>query len=124
MRYNFDRQLKMVFTVAEGVVSLKEILEHLDGEASEGLLAYREIIDASAASTDLTSEEVRQLVSRLQTMARGGLFGATCVVATDDVFFGMAMMLGILCELSDGPKIGVFRSLDKGLEWLVLASPV
>ena len=34
---------------------MEEFQKHLDQEAAEDLLAYREIVDASAASTSLTS---------------------------------------------------------------------
>jgi hypothetical protein len=112
----------MLFTTAEGLVSFEEIQKHLDKEASDHLLGYREIIDASNASTNVTLEEVRHLVARLQTIAHRGDFGPTALVTTNDVVFGMGMMASVLSELRGGPAIGVFRSFDKGLDWLVQAS--
>jgi hypothetical protein len=39
------------------------------------------------------------------------------------MFFGMASMLAILCELQGGPAVGVFRTIDEGLAWLLGAPP-
>src|SRR5580658_1457436 len=115
IRYTFDPQLQLLFTTAEGLVSFEEIQKHLDQEASDHLLKYREIIDASNATTNVTSEEVRHLVARLQTIAHGNGFGPTALVTTNDVVYGMGMMASVLSELRGGPVIGVFRTFDKGL---------
>ena len=123
IRFNYDDQLKILFTTAQGLVSFAEVQRHLDEEAAAKALGYREIIDASAASTDLTSEEARELARRLETIMHSGPLGPTAIVTTNDVSFGMARMLAILCELWDGPQIAVFRSFDEGLDWLVHTSP-
>jgi hypothetical protein len=124
IRFTYDQQLKILFTTVEGRVSFVEIQRHLDEEAAAKALGYREIVDASAASTNLTSEEARKLARRLETMMRNGPLGPTAIVTTNDVSFGMARMLAILCELWSGPQVAVFRSLDEGLDWLVHTSPV
>jgi hypothetical protein len=76
---------------------------------------YREIIGASAVSTNLTPEETRELVRRLETMLRNGPLGPTAIVTTNDFLFGMARMLAILCELWSGPQIAVFRAYCEAL---------
>jgi hypothetical protein len=123
IRFNYDAQLKILFTTAEGLMSFSELERHLDEEDSAKALGYREIIDASAASTDLTSKEAKQLAWRLETLMRSGPLGPTAIVTTNDVTFGMARMLAIFCELWSGPQIGVFRSFDEGLNWLAHISP-
>ncbi len=86
-------------------------------------MARREMIDATAATTNLTAEEVRKIVGRVHEMMRSGPFGPTAIVTNNDVVFGMARMFAILCELQQGPPVGVFRTLDEGRDWLVGASP-
>jgi hypothetical protein len=45
--------------------------------------------------------------------------GPTAVVTVNAVFYGMVTMMAILSEIEAGARIAVFRSFDKGLEWLV-----
>jgi|SRR5215831_12964325 len=118
IRFTYDLQVKILLTTAEGLISFAEIQKHLDEETAAKALGYREIIDASAASTDLTPEETRELVRRLETMLRNGPLGPTAIVATNDFLFGMARMLAILCELWSGPKVAVFRVYGEALDWL------
>jgi hypothetical protein len=55
-------------------------------------------------------------------VARTVDLGPTAIVTRNDVLFGMAMMLAILCELHGGPNVGVFRTFDEALDWLLRAS--
>jgi hypothetical protein len=119
IRFTFDPKLNMLFTIAEGLISFEEIEKHLEEEAAQSLLGHREVFDAYAATTNLTDNQVRAIVSRLVEMARNGAFGPTALVTNNDMLFGMAMMMKILSELRGGPRIGVFRSFDAGLDWLV-----
>jgi hypothetical protein len=123
IRFRYDQQARILFTTAEGLVSLEEIHTHLDQEAARGQLGYREIFDALAATTNLTSGEVHHVVERVHAMMLDAPFGPTAVVATNDMFFGMARMFGILCQLRGGPQVAVFRTFDEGLDWLLRAAP-
>ncbi len=118
IRFTYNSKLNILFTTAEGVVSFEEIHAHLKGEWSAHLVGTRELVDASAASTNLTSDEVKKIVATLQQMAKQREFGPTAVVTNDNVVFGMASMAAILSELRGGPVIGAFRSLSEGLNWL------
>jgi hypothetical protein len=118
IRFTYNSKAKILFTTAEGLVSFEEIQAHLNGEWSAHLVGSRELVDASAASTNLTSDEVKKIVATLQHMASQREFGPTAVVTNDNVLFGMASMVGILSELQGGPAIGVFRSFSEGLNWL------
>ncbi len=119
IKFTFNPQLKILFTTAEGLVSFDDIMKHLDQEAAEKLLEYREIVDAYTASINLRGDDVREIVTRLKTMARSSRFGPTAVVTNNDVFFGMVMMIQILSELEGGPQVAAFRDFDAGLDWLV-----
>lgn len=119
IRIRLDRQLQILFTTAQGVVTLENIRCHLDEEIRAGGIAYRELFDATAAQTNLTADEARSLVGRLTAMVRTQILGPTAVITVNDVFYGMARMIEILSELHNGPRIRVFRSYDEGLGWLL-----
>jgi hypothetical protein len=63
-----------------------------------------------------TAEQVRFVVQRMIDMRHQGAFGPTAVITTNDVVFGMARMLPILCELNGGPKVQVFHLLMR--DWI------
>ena len=123
IRFTYNSKVKILFTTAEGVISFEEIQAHLNVEWSAHRLGSRELVDASTASTNVTSDEVKKLVATLLQMAKQQKFGPTAVVTNDNVVFGMASMAGILSELRGGPAIGVFRSLSEGLNWLYAFAP-
>src|ERR1044072_4938725 len=99
IRMRFDPELRILFTTAEGVITLKDVQAHLDEEEAECHLDARELFDASAATTDLTSSDVKEILVRLKERMQKGQFGPTSVVTRDDTFFWLASMLSILSDL-------------------------
>jgi hypothetical protein len=63
--FNYDPELKILFTTAQGGISLADLQEHLKEESEKKALEYRELVDASNVWNDLTPEQVRTLVHRL-----------------------------------------------------------
>ena len=123
IRFSYNSEAKILFTTAEGVISFEELQAHLNGEWLAQRVASREFVDASTASTNLTSEQAKKIVATVLQMAGQQEFGPTAIVTSDNVLFGMASMVGILSELNDGPAIGVFRSVSEGLNWLYAFAP-
>lgn len=123
IRFIYNSKVKILFTTAEGVITFEELQAHLNVEWSARRVGSREFVDASTASTNLTSEEAKKIVSTVLQMSKQQEFGPTAIVTSDNVLFGMASMVGILSELRDGPAIGVFRSVSEGLDWLHAFEP-
>src|SRR5580698_1982773 len=123
IRFTYDQQRAILFTTAEGLVTLAEIESHLDQESKARALGCPEIFDASTATTNLTSDDVRSLVRQLLVHKANTHFGPTAFIATNDLLFGMARMISIVSELHGGPKIEVFRTLDAALGWLGHEAP-
>jgi hypothetical protein len=119
IRFQYDPVLRILFSTAEGLVSFRDIDIHLTEENQDRALAHRELVDASAATTNLTGEEVRAVVERLRSLMQKGPFGPTALVTSDNTLFGMANMLAILSDLQGGPSMGAFRTFDEALDWLV-----
>jgi hypothetical protein len=117
INFRYDPELK-VFSTAEGLVSFRDIEVHLNRESEEKALGYRELFDARAAWTDVTSEQVRLLVRRLCTIMQKFPLGPTALVTDNDTVFGMARMFAILSDLQGGPSVEVFRTFDEALTWL------
>lgn len=117
--FTYDPALKILFTTAQGLVTLSDIQNHLKQESEGYSTSYRELVDASLATTDLTADQGRELVLLLKDIAQKKPFGPTAVVTPNDLVFGMASMIAILSELQGGPQVGVFRTFDEGLKWLL-----
>ena len=116
---NYDPDVGILFTSAEGLLTFDEILRHLNEERNAKGIAHSEIFDATQARTNSTAEQVRVGVQRMIEMLRQGAFGPTAVITNNDVVFGMASMPAILSELGGGPKVQAFRTFHEGLDWLV-----
>lgn len=121
INFAYDPSLRIVFAQATGLITLTDIQHHLDREARERALGYRELIDASSANTNVTTDEVRQVVRSLHELMRKQQFGPTALVTRSDHLFGMASMASILLSLQGGPEVGVFRGFDEALNWLLRA---
>jgi hypothetical protein len=119
IHFHYDRDIGILLTRAEGLLTFDEILRHLNRERKAKGIARPEVFDARQASTDATGEQVRVVVQRMIEMRCQGAFGPTAVITANDVVFGMARMLAILCELEGGPEVQVFRTFNEGLDWLV-----
>jgi hypothetical protein len=116
--YTLDRERRRMSTRATGRLTFAELSAHLDEEEQDRAIGYAELFDARGASTDLQGDEVRRLVDRAQAiLSRGGVVGATAVVADNDVVFGMARMYAMMAEFARAP-VEVFRDLEPALAWL------
>jgi hypothetical protein len=106
-----------LLTQARGVVTYAELAAHLNEEEALRVQSDPELFDATGASTDITTAQVKTLVDRANTMLRNGSVGPTAFVANDDVAFGMARMYQLLAE-PDGIVVGVFRDRGDAERWL------
>ena len=111
-------------TLAHGLLTLDEINSHLDLEERNGDLAWPELVDARAASTDLSADQVRQLVDRAAGMMRSGELGPIAIVTGNDVVYGMSRMYSMRAE-GIGVRARVFRDMESAAAWLdeVTGSP-
>ena len=80
IRYSTDPVNRRLVTRADGVVTFDEINAHLDDEQRNRDLDRPELIDARGATTDLTTEQVRELVRRAADMLRLVELGPTTIV--------------------------------------------
>ena len=119
IRTRFDPALGVLFATGEGVVTFEELMEHLEHEIAENVLGVPELFDATTASTNLTTGQVKDIVRRVREVMREVSIGPTIIVARNDRLFGMARTFALLCGVQGGPQVAVFREAKDGLEWLL-----
>jgi len=116
LSHTVDVERNEVTTIAEGTVTLQEVLAHLHREESDSALACGELIDARHAIVKLSSSDVHQIVEVLRSLARCRRLGRTAVVVSTDVAYGIIKMLQILVE--DVCVVQPFRDLTAATLWL------
>jgi len=104
-------------THADGFVTFHEINDHLDLEERNRDLDLPELFDARGATTDLTTNQVRHLVRRAANMLHVVDLGATAIVTTNDMLYGMARMYSVLAE-GVGASAEVFTDVESATTWL------
>ena len=117
IRYSVDRLRGRLLTHADGIVTFHDINAHLDVEQRDHNLDRPELIDARGAKTNLTANQIRQLVQRAANMLRVVDLGPTAIVIDDDMAFGMARMYALLAE-RDGIVAEAFRDVESANRWL------
>ena len=117
LTYVIDRVQQRMITHADGLITFDDISRHLDAEERDRGLDLPELFDATSATTDLTSDQVRRLVRRAADTTRRIPLGPTAIVAKQDVVYGMARMYSILME-GIGSPVEVFRDVEAALKWL------
>jgi hypothetical protein len=117
IRYSIDPANQRMITRADGLVTFHDVNAHLDVEQRNRDLGRSELIDARAATSDITGQQVRRLVQRAEEMFRFVDLGPTAIVTTDDVVYGMARMYSILVERV-GAAVEVFRDVQSATHWL------
>ncbi len=93
--YSVDMKQRLVTTVAEGMVSVADVREHLSSEQRDSALPFRELIDARHAWIDFSPAEVRELVDLFRSLSLQHYLGPTGVVVSSPVAFGVMRMLRI-----------------------------
>src|SRR5208283_3671390 len=114
--YSVDVKQRLVTTVAEGMVSVADVREHLSSEQRDSALPFRELIDARHAWIDLSSAEVREIVNLLRSLSLQHYLGPTAVVVSSPVAFGVMRMLENLVE--DVCVVRAFRDFAQAETWV------
>jgi hypothetical protein len=73
--FHVDRLSRRVVTRASGFVTFSELSAHLDAEERERALDLTELFDARGATTDITPDQIKQLVRRAAETARRTALG-------------------------------------------------
>ena len=114
--HSVDVKLRLVTTVAEGVVSVADVREHLSSEQRDSALPFRELIDARHAWIDFSPADVRDIVNLLRTLSLQHFLGPTAVVVSSPIAFGVMRMLETLVE--DVCVVRPFRDFAQAENWV------
>ena len=120
--YRIDRQLRIIFTTAHGILTDDELLAHKhrlmrDPNFEAGMVELSDIRGVDQLA--VTSEGVRRFVEQDRLDAdRLGTY-KLAIVAHQDVVFGMARMYETLTG-ENRPAVAVFRNMGEAKAWLAI----
>lgn len=99
------------------MITLEDVLAHLEEERLAIGLSYSELIDARGYVPAFSSAQVRTIVAVLRRLAENSRLGPTAVIVDTDMGYGMLRMLEMLVE--DVCAVRPFRRQEEAEQWLV-----
>ncbi len=118
--YRIDKPLWLVFTTAEGVLTVQDILTHQHrlrddpdfGPSYDQLIDLRDVIEFSVSGAEMRTISAHHLFNERSRRA---------IVAEAKITFGMARMYQMLRETYGKPDVvRVFRDMAEARRWLGL----
>jgi hypothetical protein len=105
----------MAVCVAEGPVTLADMLACLDALEKAGAPPYQKILIATSGIAELSDLEVNQLASRIAALRNQGPFGEVAVVAGPSPRSSFAVLLQ---TLSVDRPLRLFATIHDARRWL------
>jgi len=113
-----DARRRFIATV-HGTLTFQEALNFIRTVRVGEYQCYALLFDMSAATFDLSSDQVRSLAESIGSdLDRIGARGKTAVVACDDLTFGMLRMFDAHVAHVGVMTLSVFRTVTEAVTWL------
>jgi len=121
---HFDHRRKWVLVRGSGAIAADEILSVIrTARTSVEYQMWPMLVDALAATTTMTDEDVELAVEAVrQAIATGGRRGHVAVAADDDALYSRMLLYETRCAEIGAPVIRVFRRPDDAAHWLEIMS--
>ena len=112
-----EQTSKRVVSRASGILTYEDFRHHLQEIRALEAPGYPDLFDARGAETDMTVAQIQSLVSISGEMFKRGVLGATAIVVTGHVLFGMTRMYERVNADFISP-VHVFLELPPAEAWL------
>ena len=115
--YQIDVERRLVISIASGVVTADEILNHQGQLMSDPQFSpeFWQLVDLTQATrTDIHAQDVRALAAKA-VFAPGS---RRAIVASGPVAFGLARMFELMRDTRGERGIQVFNDREEALRWL------
>jgi hypothetical protein len=120
-----DDAARRFTAIAEGAVTVADILGFMGEPRAGGYRAYSLLLDlANADDLAVTAADIRRFVERGSHLQRNeGPRGPVAVVARQAAIYGAGRMFEALAELRGLPPVRTFHSTADALMWLRANEP-
>ena len=119
-----DDRRRWLIATATNLMTLAEVVTVI--QTARAGIDYRMwpmLVDAQAATTDMTEQDVDQAVAAVQRAVQaGGIRGHVAIAAHDDVLYARMLRYETRCAEMGVRVIRVFRQRSNAEHWLELVS--
>ena len=113
-----DTGRRLIVATAVGSLTLDELRDFLRARTG-ARRAWRLLFDATAATTEMTADQVAMLASAVgATVRREGSRAPVAIVASDPALYGVMRMYQVRCEDEGFDAIHMFRTRAETDAWL------
>ena len=123
MTYTVSQNKNVVTVVVSGPVTLEECVRSVDGLLGEATLrpGMQLVLDAGGLKPRLSSDDLRDLASRVKTLGSSGL-DSVAIIAPSDFVYGLARAFSTYAGIQ-GFNIAAFRTHQTARGWLQTCRP-
>ena len=115
---DYDRKENVIYTRAEGVIMLDDIISYFSSAATLDLKkGYRVLADYSDAILKLSNEDLHEMARLRKAVLYTNEKINIAVFCRDDLVFGLGRMYEALLS-EDNYDVMIFRSQEKARKWL------
>jgi hypothetical protein len=116
---DYDRKENVLYTKAEGVVKLDDILSYFSSVATtlDSKIGYRIFADYSDVVLELSNKDTLEMISRRKVMGDTNEKINIAVFCKEDLVFGIGRMYGLLLG-KDKYNVMIFRNQEEARKWL------
>jgi len=111
----------VVFTTAKGIVSYKDMLDHVLAKRAAEALTLPEIIDARDVALDLSISELGSFAAEVRKARKGEKPGKIAVVTNSAFLFALARSYAKVRDHAN-PRLQVFCDFEEAHAWLIKPS--
>jgi hypothetical protein len=114
-----DPARRLLIAAAVGSITREELQDFVRTARAGDLRAWPLLFDATEATTEMTSAEVRGLASTVGGIARReGPRGPVIIAAPHEALYGVMRMYQTLCDIEGFAGVHVFRSRADAEHWI------
>ncbi len=117
--HSVDESVRLIRTAGTGDVTAGEVARHLDelgADLREGA-RHDVLLDFGACTSLPSSDQLREVVARLERIGGKRRFGRCAILARRDALYGMTRMFEVFAE-DQFAAIRVFRTTEEAERWL------
>ncbi len=115
---DYDRKENVIYTKAEGVIKLDDIISYFSSAATSDLKkGYRVLADYSDAILKLSNEDIHEMARRRKVMLDTDKKISIAVFCKEDLVFGLGRIYEALLD-EDKYNVMIFRSQEEARKWL------
>jgi hypothetical protein len=111
---------RLIVTTASGIVSLQDVLAHLENKTEAGVLDFAEIFDARNVSMDLSVADLYTIQAAVRR-TMGTMKPGRVAVVTNNNFIASLARTYLAITKEENPNFSVFQQIDEAQAWMLEA---